>query len=139
MTPSLTTEEASRLEEFLAPPRIAVVATVGRSGMPQLTPNWYRYADGALTISTTKERVKFSNLSRDERLAVCVYSDPLAAEYVTLLGRSRMSDDDSIWPETEAIVDRYVKAESLGARMRELRSQNRVIIRLVPERAIFRT
>ena len=139
MTSSLTTEEATRLEEFLAPSRIAVVATVGRRGIPQLTPNWYRYADGTLTISTTKERVKFRNLSRDERLAVCIYSDPLAAEYVTLLGRARVTDDESIWPETEAIVERYVEAGSLGARMRELRGQNRVIISMVPEQAIFRT
>ena len=37
----ISAEEQSKLAEFLAPPRIAVVATIGRDDMPQLTPNWY--------------------------------------------------------------------------------------------------
>ncbi len=51
----MTPAEATRLEAFLQPAKIAVVATIGRHGMPQLTPNWYNFADGTLTISTTKE------------------------------------------------------------------------------------
>ena len=137
MTPSLTAEEASRLEEFLRPPRIAVVATVGRSGMPQLTPNWYRYANGRLAVSTNKERIKYINLMRDPRLAVCIYSEPRAGGYVTLRGQAEVSDDESIWPETQAIVERYVAPENVDSRMRLLRAQNRVIISLVPVWAHF--
>ena len=139
MTTSLTPEEVTRLEKFLLPPRIAVVATVGASGMPQLTPNWYVYADGRLAISTTKERIKYRNLTRDGRLAVCVYSEPLAMEYATLRGPAETSDDDSIWPVTQAIVERYVAPERVAARMRELRAQHRVIISLVPDRVVFRS
>ena len=120
------------------PSRIAVVATVGRGGMPHLTPNWYRYADGAITISTTKERVKYRNLIRDDKLAVCIYSDALASEYLTLTGRASVSDDESIWPETQAIVERYVEPEGVAASVRGLRKQDRVLIRMEPERAIFR-
>ena len=40
----LTPDVESRLEEFLRPSLIAVVATIGRKGLPQLTPNWYRYS-----------------------------------------------------------------------------------------------
>ena len=139
MSVTLTPEEKTHLEEFLAPARIAVVATVGKTGMPQLTPNWYRYAGGRLTISTTKERVKYRNLSRDGRMAVCVYSDTLAHEYVTLRGRVQISDDESIWPETRAIVERYTTPERVEARMRDLRTQNRVIVTLDPDRVLFRT
>ena len=119
------------------PPRIAVVATVGRTGMPQLTPNWYRFADGRLTVSTTKERIKYQNLSRDPRLAVCVYSEPRAKGYAVLRGLAEINDDESIWPETEAIVARYTEADKVDARMRTLRTQNRVIISLVPERVHY--
>ena len=139
MTVKPSPEELTRLEEFLAPPRIAVVATVGKTGMPQLTPNWYRFANGRLTISTTKERFKYLNLSRDDRLAVCIYSEPLAAEYATLRGQAQISDNISIWPETEAIVERYVAPDRVDARMRVLRGQQRVIISLKPERVVFRT
>ena len=93
----LSGEELARVEEFLAPPLIAVVATIGGAGMPQLTPNWYVYQDGRVAVSTTKERVKYKNLVRDPRL-VCVYSDMEATEYVTIRGPVEIYDDDSIWP-----------------------------------------
>ena len=135
---SLSEQQAARLEEFLRPTRIAVVATLSASGMPQLTPNWYRFADGRLSVSTTKERVKFLNLSRDDRIAVCIYSEPLAKDYVTLRGRAEILDGDSIWPDTRAIVERYLPAEKVEARMRQLRQENRVIISMVPESTVFR-
>ncbi len=134
----LSAEQSSRLQDFLMPSRIAMVATVGSTGMPQLTPNWYVWADGRLAISTTKERFKYRNLSRDDRLSVCIYSEPSAQDYVVLTGRAEVSDDESIWPITRAIVERYVAGDQVAARMTELRAQNRVIISLTPERAVFR-
>lgn len=134
----MTPAEARRLEEFLKPSRIVVVATIGQRGMPQLTPNWYTYANGTLMISTTKERVKYRNLTRDKRMSVCIYSEPLAENYVTLWGRVTMRDNDSIWPDTHAIVERYVPPQGVEARMRQLRTQNRVIIDFTPERVLFR-
>ena len=76
MVQALTPEELSRLEAFLKPSRIAVVATVNQTGVPQLTPNWYAFSNGRLTVSTTKERVKFRNLSRDSRIALCISRSP---------------------------------------------------------------
>jgi PPOX class probable F420-dependent enzyme len=134
----VTPAETRRLEEFLKPSHIVVVATIGRNGMPHLTPNWYVYARGTLMISTTKERVKYRNLSRDNRMSVCVYSEPQAQDYVTLWGHVGMRDDDSIWPDTRAIVERYVPPAGVEARMQQLRTQNRVIVDFTPERLLFR-
>jgi len=134
----LTPDEMVDLEEFLKPPRVAIVATVGKTGMPQLTPNWYVFQDGRLAISTTKETIKYRNLSRDSRLAVCIYSEPRASEYATVVGVAEVIDDESIWPITRAIVERYVKPDGVNPRMRLLRTQNRVIVSLVPERVLFR-
>ena len=135
----LTTEEKTQLKEFLDEPMIAVVATVGRRGMPQLTPNWYAYLDGRLVISTTKERVKYRNLTRDNRLAVCICSEPLGRRYATVQGRAAVIDDESIWPDTQAIVERYVAPDGVDARMQNLRQQDRVIISMVPDHVVFRT
>jgi PPOX class probable F420-dependent enzyme len=134
----LTPEEARRLEEFLKPSHIVVVATIGRNGMPHLTPNWYAYANGRLMISTTKERVKYRNLSRDNRMTVCIYSEPRAQDYVTLWGHVTIRDDASIWPDTRAIVERYAPPQEVEARLQQLRIQNRVILDLTPERMLFR-
>ena len=138
MAPELTRANQVRLEEFLAPVRMAVVATVGRTGMPQLTPNWYVYSNGRMSISTTKERVKYRNLVRDPKLAVCVYSEPLAADYVTVLGDAEIVEGDAIWPLTQSIVERYVEPDAVEARMATLRTQNRIIISLRPDRVAFR-
>ena len=134
----MTPEEARRLEEFLKPSHIVVVATIGRNGMPHLTPNWYAYANGRLMISTTKERVKYRNLSRDNRMTVCIYSEPRARDYVTLWGHVAIRDDASIWPDTRAIVERYVLPQDVETRLQQLRTQNRVILDFTPERLLFR-
>ena len=107
--------------------------------MPQLTPNWYCYTDGKVRISTTKERVKYRNLVRDNRMTICIYAESDAQDYVTVWGHVTVRDDDSIWTDTRAIVERYVPSESVEARMAQLRTQNRVVIDFEPDRVIFRT
>ena len=134
----VTPEDKRRLVNFLEPSHIAVIATVGSSGAPQLTPNWYCVRDGKILISTTKERVKYRNLVRDNRMTICVYSEPTAEDYATVWGRVTIRDDASIWPDTQSIVERYVASESVDGRMSQLRAQNRVILALDPERVIFR-
>jgi PPOX class probable F420-dependent enzyme len=134
---TLTRDELSRLKEFLEPTKIAVVATIGKDGVPQLTPNWYVYSDGRIAISTTKQRLKYPNLVRDPRLSVCIMTEPLAEEYVTIRGTAEITDDESIWPITEAIVRRYVPPEGVQARMEQLHREDRVIISMTPERALF--
>ena len=89
-------------------------------------------------MTTTKERAKYRNLSRDSRIAVCIFSEPRGEDYVTLRGRAEIIDDESLWPETQAIVERYEAPERLEARMQALRAQDRVIISMVPDRVIFR-
>ena len=134
----LTADDLARLEKLLAPPRIAVAATIYRSGVPHLTPNWFVYEGGRIAISTTKERVKYRNLSRDPRMSACVYSELSAADYVTVSGPVSISDDESIWPVTRRIIERYVPAGHVEERLAQLRTQNRVILSLAPESVAFR-
>ena len=134
----MTPEDVRRLEAFLKPSQIVVVATIGRDGMPHLTPNWYYYANETLMISTTKVRVKYRNLMRDNRMSVCIYSEPRAQDYVTLWGGVSIRDDESIWTDTRAIVERYVPAQGVEALLQQLRTQNRVILDFKPERMLFR-
>jgi PPOX class probable F420-dependent enzyme len=133
----MTTEESKRLEDFLAPSRIAVVATVGKTGMPQLTPNWYDFSDGRMKISTTKDRLKYLNLVRDDRLSVCVYSGTLAEDYAAIRGHAEIIEGDAIWPDTLAIVKRYVTSDKVEAWMTAVRKQPRIIVSLEPERIHF--
>ena len=130
--------DLSRLETFLEPSRIVIVATIGRDGTPHLTPNWYVLEDGRLCISTTKERVKFRNLSRDDRISLCVCSEPLAGEYVTIWGRAELIDDESMWAVTQRIAERYVEPGKVDEWMAMLRTQPRVLISVTPEKVMFK-
>ncbi len=134
MSPS----DLSRLETFLKPSRIVIVATIGSDGAPHLTPNWYVFEDGRLSISTTKERVKYRNLSRDERVSLCICSEPLAGDYVTIWGRAKISDDESIWPVTRRISERYVPPGEIDDWMAMLRTQPRVLISVTPDKVMFK-
>jgi len=138
MSTELTNDDLSRLENFLAPTKIAVVATIGKDGMPQLTPNWYVYTAGLFIISTTKQRVKYLNLVRDPRMSVCVMTEPLAVEYATIRGSVNIIDGDTIWPIVEGIVRRYVPEDKVNDRMAALMKEDRVIISMTPDRVHFR-
>jgi len=85
-------------------------------------------------MSTVSETVKSRNIVRDGRASVCVYSEPGAFEYASPSGAVTVIDDDSLWTETRAIVDRYELPEDADKRMRRLEHQNRVILSLEVDR-----
>lgn len=129
-----TREQIERLERFLAPPLVAVAATIGSSGMPQLTPIWYEFRDGAMLMSVTKDRIKYRNLARDSRMSVCVFDPPMAKIYATITGRVELSDDDSIWGPTRSICERYMAPDEVEPWMQGIYGQERVLITLRPDR-----
>ncbi|MDP7534426.1 MAG: PPOX class F420-dependent oxidoreductase [SAR202 cluster bacterium] len=134
----ISAENRAKLAEFLEPSRIVVVATIGRNGMPQLTPNWYWFDGETISISTTKNRVKYRNLSRDPRMSVCIYSEPRAADYAMVTGTVTISDDESIWPTTRKIIERYADPDRIERQLTEMRTQGRVILSLTPATVAFR-
>ena len=61
----------------------------------------------------------------------------MAEESVTVRGASEVIGDESIWSITEAIVRRYVPPEDVQPRMEQLHREDRIIISMTPERALF--
>ena len=62
----------TKVRDFLAAPRYAVLATVNPSGSPHLTEMWYGLKGGELFFNTTEERQKKANLERDPRVSLLV-------------------------------------------------------------------
>jgi PPOX class probable F420-dependent enzyme len=129
--------DAERLAKFLRPARIAVLATVGSDGTPQVTPVWYGYEDGRLTVAANENSAKVRNLRRDPRLSVCVYEGERGAEYAALYGRADLAHGDGVWPQVRSIVERYESPENVDEYMRELMAERFAIITLAPERVLF--
>ena len=122
---------------FLAGTRMAMVATINRDGTPQLTPNWYHYDGRQLTFVTTKDRVKYFNLRRDNRITVCIYADALATDYVVIRGTAIVEDQD-IWDGARRIVERYVEQEQVEEHINRWKTQPRVLVTVTPRRVFTR-
>jgi len=135
----MTDDQSKRLAEFLEPSRIVMVATIGSDGVPQVTPNWFYYDGNRLAISTTKDRVKYRNLSRDPRMTVCIAEEPMARDYVSISGPVSISDDDSIWPPTRSIIGRCLPTDRVDQMIEKMKSEGRVILWLTPEKVVFRS
>lgn len=83
---------SNSVRAFLEEPRFAVLATINRSGTPQLTVMWYalRPDDDVVVLNTSRGLLKERNLRRDPRVSLCV-EDGL--RYVTLEGRAELIED----------------------------------------------
>ncbi len=134
-----TPEQIAFLNEFLATPRIAVVTANSESGYPQVTPNWFNWDGERLSVSTTKNRLKNKNFSRDPRATVLIYEEPMASDYVLLRGNIEIQDDDQIWGPTRAILDRHLPAEQADAYIQRMKdTEQRIVLWLKPDRIVRR-
>ena len=98
---------------LIAESRLAVLATIKASGLPQLSPvtAFYDQDAGVIYVSMTEGRAKTANLRRDPRAALEVTSSDgwawaTAEGAVTLTGPG----PDPHGPEVEALVDYYRRA-----------------------------
>ncbi len=114
------------------------MATINRNGEPHLTPNWYRYNGRTLTFITRSDRLKFRNLTRDERMSVCIYDAPAASNYVVFTGTASIQDATTggpeVWAEIRRIVSRYVADERVDGYLERLKTEPRVLVTVTPER-----
>jgi PPOX class probable F420-dependent enzyme len=134
-----TPEQIDFLNQYLATARIAVVAANSKSGYPQVTPNWFNWDGERLSISTTKDRLKYKNLSRDPRLTVLIYEEPMASDYVVLRGDVVIQDDEGIWEPTRAILERHISPDETNTYIQRMKDkEDRVILWLKPDRVTRR-
>lgn len=90
--------------ELLANP-IAVIATNGHDGFPQMTAVWYIIEDDRICVSTTESRRKAKNLAADNRCSILIFHPDTPDYFVEIRGTA----------SSEADYD-YVFADRLGAR-----------------------
>ena len=119
------------ITDYLAAPYIAVMVTLHRNGSPHVTPNWYRYDGTVLTFITRKDRLKYRNLQRDNRISVCIYDPPVASHYVVISGTATCTDQE-IWDEARRIIARYRTPEEVDGYVARWQTEPRVLITVTP-------
>ena len=128
--------DARDVNEFLAGIKMAVMATINYDGSPHLSPNWYYYNGERLFFVTTKERKKFFNLKRDQRMSVCVYEPPLASDYVVVQGAAAIDDlvpTSELWGTARLVIERYVDAAEVDAYVERWKAEPRILVTITPE------
>ena len=109
-----------------------VFGTVGASGYPQMTIVWFDYANGVFKISTTTDRVKYKNASREARVALVVYDRGNPYRYVQVRGRVTSMIKEGAHDFIDYLSRRYTGNATY--KYDPERTQDRVIITVTPER-----
>ncbi|MDA0166735.1 TIGR03618 family F420-dependent PPOX class oxidoreductase [Solirubrobacter ginsenosidimutans] len=89
---------------------IAFISTIGPTGAPQTTPQWFLWKDGALHFSLVEGRQKLRNLRRDPRLSVVVANPADPTWYVELRGHV-----DALVPDPELALERTIALKYAGS------------------------
>ena len=95
------------LGRFLASPRPAVVATIGRDGAPVTAATWYEWADGRLLLSMEAGGRRIGNIRNDPRVSLTVLADNWYSQ-VTLLGHAVEIRDDTDFADVDRLSMHYL-------------------------------
>jgi PPOX class probable F420-dependent enzyme len=116
------------VEEFLARPNPAVVATLRPDGSPHSVPTWYDWEDGLALLNMDDSRLRLRFLRRDPRAALTVMEDGNWYRHVSLIGRVVSIEPDADLADIDRLARRYT-----GSEFRR-RDSKRVSAWLEPER-----
>ena len=115
----------------------AIVATIQRDGMPQLTPNWYWWDGERFWVSTLDWTVKVRNLKRDPRITLCIDEGKRRAQYVQVFGTAEVIEGD-VKETTLDLIRKYEPVEEDAQRHWESIKEDRVLIAVTPTRMQWR-
>jgi PPOX class probable F420-dependent enzyme len=115
----------------------AVMLTYRRDGSPQLSPIACNVdAEGRIVVSTRETALKTKNLRRDPRVSLCVIADGFFGNWIQVDGTAAVV---SLPDAMEPLVDYYRSTAGEHPDWDDYRaamtSEQRVIVRIAPERA----
>ena len=131
----LTEEQKERIAEFAKRPVLAILSTIYPSGAPQTVAVWYDF-DGENFIATSgKNRVKVSNILRDSRVTLCLIDTTTQGPQFVIRGTAEIIDDGA-QEATRRLAIRYLGEETGRQRGDAMTQQERIIIKITPERML---
>jgi nitroimidazol reductase NimA-like FMN-containing flavoprotein (pyridoxamine 5'-phosphate oxidase superfamily) len=133
---------AQELQALLALDVPVRLATLDAQGFPHVTPLWFTWAEGAFHMTSLSDRPHLRRLEHDPRAGVCVDVEEPEREdgqrpnrQVRAVGRAELfADPGGVW--TRRITEKYVRGSRGPARSAARAADERVVIRLRPERLV---
>jgi PPOX class probable F420-dependent enzyme len=137
-------EEEKFIEDFLARPLIARIATVNQNGQPHVVPVWFGWDGKAIWVSSFASTRKNKDLEHNPRVSIVIddVGEDGKTKAVIFEGQAEVIKEPrefvrskSIWIYTRYMGEDGVKAEE--PQNWSLDAENRLIM-LIPERVITR-
>jgi PPOX class probable F420-dependent enzyme len=97
----------AEVDEFLAQPNAAVIATLRPDGSPHTVPTWYDWEDGRVLLNMDESRLRLQFMQRDPRAALTVFDGDSWYKHVSLLGRIVDIQDDPDLAGIDRLAVRY--------------------------------
>jgi PPOX class probable F420-dependent enzyme len=116
------------VDEFLALPNAAVIATLRPDGSPHTAATWYDWDGGRVLLNMDASRVRLGFMRRDPRVALTAVDLDEWYRQVTLMGRVVSIEDDHDLADIDRLARRYTGREYRN------RNRNSVSAWLEPER-----
>ena len=129
----------SQIESFFQTPRFTVFGTNSVDGPPQLTTVWFLYEAGAIYVGIERSSVKYRNLTRDPRVALCIDGEHPDGRTVVVYGLAKARESGT--PESDRIAWRitrhYHDTDEEARRYQESISDlDLVLIKITPQRLV---
>ena len=124
------------LDTFLGEARNVIVAALRSDGRPMMTPNWFWWDGERFYVSTTRDRAKYRQFTRDPRVQL-VIDDSLAYRSVAVDGTVEIWEEiERVAPFVRLIRDKHGKAMPSDDQqfLAELRDEDRVLLAITPDR-----
>lgn len=125
---------SEKVAEFLGGRRNAIVAGIGRGGVPQLSPNWYSFDGERFYVSTTRSRAKYAIFRRDPR-GVLLVDDSTGLSYVRVTVSVEVREDLAAQlPRFRAIREKMgVRVPPDAEFLASLQAEGRVLLVMTPD------
>ena len=98
---------STQVESFFETPRFAVFATNPVDGPPQLTTVWFLYEAGSVYVGIERSSVKYRNLTRDPRVALCIDGEHPDGRTVVVYGLAEVHEPGT--PDSDGIMWRLTR------------------------------
>jgi PPOX class probable F420-dependent enzyme len=126
------------IQSFLEQPLLAKLVTLNKDGSPQITFMWYEYnSNGLFLFSTTKQRLKAKNLTRDSRISVAIDDPQNMWRGVIARGLATIDELGAV-DLVGRLTARYSGKDKVEASKKRAMNEDRIIISMTPIRVMLR-
>jgi PPOX class probable F420-dependent enzyme len=125
--------------EFLDKQRLCIVGFARKAGPPHMSPVYYALDGDEIIISTTASRLKAKAVRRNAEVSLCVLGEAPPFPYLLIYGKGTIEDEgavDVMMKIGERMTGNPVPESARAAVEERARTEGRVVLRVVPERAL---